>query len=113
MDKNKALIETIGRAIAKYRQAVGLTQAELAEILGISNDAVSRMERGKTIPTVVRLVELAEIFRCDVADLITDSSNRSLDQARSLERILQGLDAEERVLLLDLVDKLIQWKTIR
>lgn len=47
LDKNEQLLQTIGQAIAKYRQASGLTQAQLAEMLGISNDAVSRMERGK------------------------------------------------------------------
>ena len=45
LDKNEQLLQTIGQAIAKYRQASGLTQAQLAEMLGISNDAVSRMER--------------------------------------------------------------------
>lgn len=61
-NKNRQLMAQIGQAIAKYRQASGLTQAQLAEILDMSNDAISRMERGKTTPTVLRLVELSEIF---------------------------------------------------
>lgn len=109
-DKNVAIMQTIGRAIAKYRQAVGLTQAELAEILGIGNDAVSRMERGTTVPTVLRLVELAEIFQCEVADLLTESSTRSLDQARRLETLLQELSLSERVECVDLVERMIKWK---
>lgn len=109
-DKNVAIMQTIGRAIAKYRQAVGLTQAELAEILGIGNDAVSRMERGTTVPTVLRLVELAEIFQCEVADLLTETSTRSLDQARRLETLLQELSLSERVECVDLVERMIKWK---
>ncbi|OOR98764.1 transcriptional regulator [Haemophilus paracuniculus] len=109
-DKNAKIMQTIGRAIAKYRQAVGLTQAELAEILGIGNDAVSRMERGTTVPTVLRLVELAEIFQCEVADLLTESSTRSLDQARRLEGLLQGLNISERIECVDLVERMIKWK---
>lgn len=110
LDKNEQLLQTIGQAIAKYRQASGLTQAQLAEMLGISNDAVSRMERGKTVPTVLRLLELSEIFQCELADLITESSNRITDQARALEKILVVLDHNERAELLYLIERLIKWK---
>ncbi|OOF88617.1 transcriptional regulator [Rodentibacter ratti] len=108
-DKKQQLMLTVGRAITKYRQAAGLTQAQLAEILDMSNDAVSRMERGKTVPTILRLVELSEIFHCEVADLVIDSSNRSMDQARRLERLLQELENDKRSELLDLVERLIRW----
>ncbi|PJG83347.1 helix-turn-helix domain-containing protein [Caviibacterium pharyngocola] len=110
-DKTQQIMQTIGRAIAKYRQASGLTQAQLAEILDMSNDAISRMERGKTVPTVLRLVELSEIFHCDVADLLTDSSNRTMDQARSLERLLDRLESHERAEFLALAERLIKWRT--
>lgn len=110
MDKNTQLVETIGRAISKYRQAVGLTQAQLAEILGISNDAVSRMERGKTVPSVLRLLELSEIFGCEVADLLTESSHRAVDQARSLERLFAELTPQARIELVDVVERLVKWK---
>lgn len=110
IDKNRQIMRTIGQAISKYRQAVGLTQAQLAEMLGIGNDAVSRMERGTTVPTVLRLFELAEIFKCEVADLISEGSTRSIDQARSLEKLLLQLNECERTELLLLVEKMIDWK---
>ncbi|KMK51954.1 DNA-binding protein [[Actinobacillus] muris] len=109
-DKNEQLLQTIGRAISKYRQAVGITQAQLAEILGISNDAVSRMERGKTVPSVLRLLELSEIFRCELADLLTETSNRSVDQARKLEALFADLDSIERSELVDLLERMVKWK---
>lgn len=109
-DKNEQLLQTIGRAISKYRQAVGITQAQLAEILGISNDAVSRMERGKTVPSVLRLLELSEIFRCELADLLTETSNRSVDQARKLEALFADLDSIERTELVDLLERMVKWK---
>ncbi len=49
-NKDKEIAKKIGRTIAEYRQATGLTQAQVAEILDISNDAVSRMERGDIMP---------------------------------------------------------------
>ncbi|MGX2955789.1 helix-turn-helix domain-containing protein [Ursidibacter arcticus] len=110
LDKNQQVMQTIGRAIAKYRQASGLTQAQLAEILGIGNDAVSRMERGTTIPTITRLLELSEIFQCEIADLVTDTSYRAVDQARVLEKLLAQLEDVERAELLLLIEKMIDWK---
>lgn len=112
LDKYQPVMRAIGQAIAKYRQAAGLTQAQLAEILDIGNDAVSRMERGTTTPSVVRLLELAEIFQCEVADLLTDSSNRPLDQARQLERLLNQLDDEERAEFMMLIERLLRWKNM-
>lgn len=107
LDKRKQLIQTIGRAIAKYRQSIGLTQAELAEILGVGNDAVSRMERGTTVPTVLRLLELSEIFQCELADLLTESSLRSVDQARKLENLLVQVDDETRLELMKVFENII------
>lgn len=103
-------MQTIGRAIAKYRQAAGLTQAQLAEMLGVGNDAISRMERGTTVPSVMRLIELADIFDCELADLVTETSGRATDQARQLEKLLEGLIYSERSELLALMENLIRWK---
>lgn len=109
LNSRSQLTHVIGRAIAKYRQAKGLTQAELAEILGIGNDAVSRMERGTIVPTVTRLIELAEIFDCEAADLLTDSSNRPQDQARQLYALLLQLDYNDRLELIDIIKSLVKW----
>ncbi|KVS10280.1 helix-turn-helix domain-containing protein [Burkholderia vietnamiensis] len=95
------LAVAVGKAIAKQRIASGLTQEDVAEQLGIGLEAVSRMERGVVIPTVVRLFELADIFACDAADLLTDASSRSSDQASHLNRLLSRLSTSDRTLLLE------------
>lgn len=51
----------ISRAIAKHRLESGMTHEQVAEMLGVGNEAVSRMDRGLVMRTVARLVELAEI----------------------------------------------------
>ena len=83
--KNSQLSKQVGLTIAKYRQQSGLTQNEVAEKLNIGYEAVSRMERGIVMPTVERLVELAEIFDCEAADLLTQSSNRVEDQSAQIK----------------------------
>lgn len=54
-----SLNHVIGKAIVKYRKAAGMSQEKLAEELGLSNEAVSRMECGIVIRTVERLIEMA------------------------------------------------------
>ena len=86
----------------------GLTQNEVAEKLNIGYEAVSRMERGIVMPTVERLVELAEIFDCEAADLLTQSSNRIEDQSAQIKSLLSILEDSDRVFLLDLITKLVE-----
>ncbi|TYA25245.1 helix-turn-helix transcriptional regulator [Aggregatibacter actinomycetemcomitans] len=69
----------IGKAIAKQRQQSGYTQEQVAEMLEIGNEAVSRMERGLIMPNVVRLIELAEQDRQLMLDFL-DSFARRLKQ---------------------------------
>ncbi|WP_175907993.1 helix-turn-helix domain-containing protein [Burkholderia seminalis] len=100
------LAAAVGRTIAKQRVASGLTQEQVAEELGVGLEAVSRMERGVVIPTVVRLFELANIFECDAADLLTEASSRSSDQANHLNGLLSRLSSTDRAMLLEVFERL-------
>ena len=62
----------IGGNIAAHRKRVGLTQAGLGAKLNYSDKAVSKWERGESIPDVLTLVSLAELFGITVNDLIVD-----------------------------------------
>ncbi len=62
----------IGGNIAAFRKRAGLTQAGLAERLNYSDKAVSKWERGESVPDVMTLVQLAEQFEITVDELISD-----------------------------------------
>ena len=62
----------IGANIAAYRKRANLTQAGLAEKLNYSDKAVSKWERGESIPDVLTMVQLAEQFGIGVNDLLAD-----------------------------------------
>ena len=62
----------LGANIASYRKHNGLTQAGLAEKINYSDKAVSKWERGESMPDVLTLVQLAELFGITVNDLLTD-----------------------------------------
>ena len=59
-----------GQFIAKRRKAVGLTQKELAERLGVTNKAVSKWETGGGMPDISVLQELSRILEVSVDELL-------------------------------------------
>ena len=69
---DEKLKSQLGTNIATYRKRSGMTQAKLAERLNYSDKAVSKWERGESMPDVLTLVQLAELFRIKVDDLIRD-----------------------------------------
>jgi len=62
--------KSIGSAIARLRKKTGLTQAELAAKLNISDKAVSRWENGLGFPEVTQFPALAAIFGISVDQLM-------------------------------------------
>ena len=62
----------IGSNIALYRKQIGLTQAGLAEKLNYSDKAISKWERGESVPDVLTMVLLAEQFEITVNELLAD-----------------------------------------
>ena len=87
----------IGEFISSQRKMKNLTQAALAEKLGITDRAVSKWERGKGLPDVSLMLDLCEIFGITVNELLSgeeismENSNQKneqllLDMAKELEQ---------------------------
>ena len=106
MDDEK-LKRQIGINIAAYRKRNGLTQAGLAERLNYSDKAVSKWERGESVPDVITLVQLADQFDITVNDLLEDpdalpGNPNNLEQAmtRVTEKTLKRKANKHIILLL-------------
>lgn len=64
-------IKSVGSQISMLRKQKGLTQNELGERLGVSFQAVSKWERGETLPDTAILLDLAEILETTVDCILT------------------------------------------
>lgn len=104
--EQERLASNIGRAIAKQRIRSQLNQEEVAERLGVGNEAVSRIERGRVIPNTIRLFELAEIFNCDAGELLGQASVHVDDQTKRIKMLLAPLTYQDRQLILDILESL-------
>lgn len=60
-----------GKFISDLRKEKNLTQKQLAEILNVSDKAISRWETGKGFPDVNSLIALSEFFKVSVNELLT------------------------------------------
>jgi transcriptional regulator with XRE-family HTH domain len=60
----------VGRNAARLRKAAGLTQEQLAERSGFSQQYISRLEQGRRNPTVVTLYELANALGVSHVELV-------------------------------------------
>ena len=79
--------------IAELRKAVPLTQAELAEKLNYSDKAVSKWERGESIPDVAVLKQIANLFGVSVDYLLEEehlfeTTQKSVPWQRKKNRVL-------------------------
>ena len=88
MDYNK-----IGKFIASRRKELGLTQQNLADKLFVTDKAISKWERGLSLPDVSLLGELAKILEVDIADVLDGKkgTNRKINVEEEIERVTKEL----------------------
>lgn len=105
-EKNTKITQKVAESIKASREKAGLSQDQVAEHLQIGAEAVSRIERGITIPTLIRLAELADIFRCPIEDLLGNRSTRPLDQTEYISKLLATLPTDDREMVVEVVEKI-------
>ena len=66
----------VGRNTARLRASLGMTQEQLAERSGLSQQYLSGLERGKRNPTVLTLYEIAVALHVTPADLLDQREGR-------------------------------------
>ncbi len=97
----------IGKFIADCRKQKNLTQMQLAEKLNITDKAISKWERGLSLPDTSIMLELCDILGITVNDLLSgevitmDNYNKELEK-NLLEVIKQKEQADKRLLSLEI-----------
>jgi len=84
----------IGEFIASQRKNKNLTQAALAEQLGITDRAVSKWERGKGLPDVSIMIDLCEILGITVNELLCGEIISMENIGKKNEQILLDMAKE-------------------
>ena len=61
--------------ISNLRKSIGLSQYQLAKLLSVSRQAVSKWENGLSVPDMNNLIQLADILKTDVEYLVSGKSS--------------------------------------
>ncbi len=78
--------ENLAKNLTLYRKAKGLRQAELAEKLNYSDKAVSKWERGESVPDLTVLKQLADFYGVKIDTLISEPKKAVLNSNRNSKK---------------------------
>lgn len=93
--------EKLGSRIKAFRKAKGLSQEQLAELVGIEQKHVSRLEVGTSYPTIDRLEKIAVALDVPMGSFF-DAGNQTYyeEKAKKLELMMRELDNDyQRIIL--------------
>lgn len=65
---------TLGQKLRKIRSKFGLSQEQLAEVINVSRQAITKWENDGGLPDVSNLQEISEVFGVTVDYLLNDDS---------------------------------------
>ena len=68
--------ETIGSRIARFRKANGMTQEDLANLMGVSSQAVSKWENDASCPDISLLPQLSKVLGITTDELLTGKNDQ-------------------------------------
>lgn len=72
--------------LVKYRKAVNLTQIEFAEKFNYTDKAVSKWERGESVPDLVVLKQIADFYNVTIDELIKEPTDKKPHFIKNLSK---------------------------
>ena len=85
----------IANKIKVARKNAGLTQMELAKILGITNKQLSRIEVAFFIPSLPTFLKIVEVLKLDLKDFGIDTSENKNPVREEIIKIINTADDKE------------------
>ncbi len=90
--KERSFYAALGQRIAEQRKALGITQVQLAEELGIAQQTMAHYEGGVSRIAVETLAQLAETLQIPVEELIGTRTKRSAGKRGPAPKLQQQLE---------------------
>ncbi|MDR0856223.1 MAG: helix-turn-helix domain-containing protein [Clostridiales bacterium] len=99
----------IAANIARLRRGAGLTQLQLAEKLNYTDKAVSKWERGESVPDVIMLKTIATLFGVSVDALLSEPQSQADESAAQTEKSGFLARARHHKLFIPLLSAALVW----
>ena len=101
------ILKAVGKRIRQLRESHEMSQADLAEESGLSDNYIGLLERGERSPSVPTLSVIAKALNAHVSELFnfTESDKKQYGiRERALKLMLRGKSEDEIRLILRLFD---------
>ena len=99
---------SIGERITELRKARNLSQGDLAKVLDVSRQAVSKWENGLSSPDTIKLIQLADVLDTEVEYLATGRKH----VCEEAPIVLNMVKTEEKIVE-KVVEKVVEKPVIR
>ena len=101
----QAKFKLLGRRVKYMRMDKGISQMNMAAMLGLSQTNLSNMESGRTAITTQNLFKMREIMGCRMADFFVDFDEKIAQDANASETTAtkQAIELEDAVKILKLL----------
>ena len=101
------LLETdkkvLGTKFQKYRKMKNLTQFQLAELVGLSEKQISRIEMGINYPTYLSFAKLIEVLDINISELFINASIELNKEQRDSIKIIKNAKPFEQKMYYDVI----------
>jgi transcriptional regulator with XRE-family HTH domain len=84
-------VKDIGKRIRDLRMAMKLTQSQFAELVGLSEDSIGKVERGISVPTIETLMKMAEGLKVTLAELLGEPQQKAEGKNKILNDFIKYL----------------------
>ena len=100
VQQSRRLIGKLGPRLAERRRELGLTQSVMAERMGIAEESLSRLESGRVVPTIERLIQFCDVLGLSLDDVLRQVSAIPSDEAKVLMKSIEDLTPAQREVVL-------------
>lgn len=103
---------TLGEKISKFRKENNHTQEQLADILGVSRQAISRWESDTAYPETEKLIRLGKLYGCSLDYLLNDENydgTNAADTHQAAENTVYNMNDTARKALREMKSQKTLW----
>ncbi len=108
IEDKMSLKQKVGKIISQRRKNLGLTQAQLAEKIGVEQESLSRIEKGVTGMKFSRLENLSEALDCSVADFFRNIDKSKDEGFNYIFEQVEKLNTKEREFFIKIVENVLE-----
>ena len=88
--------ELLGLRVKEFRKQKKLTQEKLAEIIGVDNGYISKLEVGQNFPSITTLEKIADVLDVELYELFRYTNSKSKDFKEEINTIYDKLNKDKQ-----------------